>query len=81
VAVDYVRLAGAVTGVNAVHGGWTAGELRSALKAAHAHDGLSVIHLPVYAGEHELAGLGAWGQWNVGNWCADVQREWVRQDL
>jgi 3D-(3,5/4)-trihydroxycyclohexane-1,2-dione acylhydrolase (decyclizing) len=81
VAVDYVRLASAVSGVNAVHGGWTAGELKSALKAAHAHDGLSVIHVPVYAGEHELAGLGAWGQWNVGNWCEDVQREWVEQDL
>jgi 3D-(3,5/4)-trihydroxycyclohexane-1,2-dione acylhydrolase (decyclizing) len=81
VAVDYVRLAGAVSGVNALHGGWTADELRAALKAAHAHAGLSVIHVPVYAGDHELAGLGAWGQWNVGNWCADVQREWLEQDL
>jgi 3D-(3,5/4)-trihydroxycyclohexane-1,2-dione acylhydrolase (decyclizing) len=81
VAVDYVRLAGAVSGVNALHGGWTTGELRVALKAAHAHDGLSVIHVPVYAGDHQLAGLGAWGQWNVGNWCEDVQREWLEQDL
>jgi 3D-(3,5/4)-trihydroxycyclohexane-1,2-dione acylhydrolase (decyclizing) len=81
VAVDYVRLASAVAGVNAIHGGWTADELKSALKAAHAHDGLSVIHVPVYAGDHELAGLGAWGQWNVGNWCEDVQRTWVEQDL
>ena len=32
VAVDYVRLAGAVAGVNAVHGGWTADELKSALQ-------------------------------------------------
>jgi 3D-(3,5/4)-trihydroxycyclohexane-1,2-dione acylhydrolase (decyclizing) len=81
VAVDYVRLAGAVSGINAIHGGWTVDELKSALKAAHAYDGLSVIHVPVYAGEHELAGLGAWGQWNVGNWCADVQKEWVEQDI
>ena len=81
VAVDYVRLAGSVAGINAVHGGWTADEFKSALKAAHAHDGLSVIHVPVYAGDHELAGLGAWGQWNVGNWCEDVQRTWVEQDL
>jgi 3D-(3,5/4)-trihydroxycyclohexane-1,2-dione acylhydrolase (decyclizing) len=81
VAVDYVRLAGAVSGINAIHGGWTADELRNALKAAHAYDGLSVIHVPVYAGEHELAGLGAWGQWNVGNWCEDVQREWMAQDI
>ncbi len=81
VAVDYVRLASAVAGVNATHGGWTAAELKAALKAAHAHDGLSVVHVPVYAGDHELAGLGAWGQWNVGNWCEDVQREWMEQDL
>ena len=81
VAVNYVRLAGAVSGVNALHGGWTAGELQQALKAAHAHAGLSVVHVPVYAGDHELAGLGAWGQWNVGNWCEDVQRTWLEQDL
>ncbi len=81
VAVDYVRLAGAVSGINALHGGWTVDELKAALKSAHAYDGLSVIHVPVYAGEHELAGLGAWGQWNVGNWCEDVQKEWVEQDI
>lgn len=81
VAVDYVRLAGAVAGVNAVHGGYTAESLEAALEAAHKHDGLSLIHVPVYAGSHELGGLGAWGQWNVGNWCADVQREWLEQDL
>jgi len=81
VAVDYVRLAGSVAGIDAIHGGWTADELNAALKAAHAHDGLSVIHVPVYAGDHELAGLSAWGRWNVGNWCEDVQRAWIEQDL
>jgi 3D-(3,5/4)-trihydroxycyclohexane-1,2-dione acylhydrolase (decyclizing) len=81
VAVDYVRLAGAVSGVHAVHGGFTADELKQALHDAHAHDGLSVVHVPVYAGHNELAGLGAWGQWNVGNWCDDVQREWMSQDI
>jgi 3D-(3,5/4)-trihydroxycyclohexane-1,2-dione acylhydrolase (decyclizing) len=81
VAVDYVRLAGAVAGVNAVHGGYTADSLKAALDAAHKHDGLSVIHVPVYSGANELGGLGAWGQWNVGNWCEDVQKEWVEQDL
>jgi 3D-(3,5/4)-trihydroxycyclohexane-1,2-dione acylhydrolase (decyclizing) len=81
VPVDYVRLAGAVQGVRALHGGFGADELRAALKEAYAHDGLSVVHVPVYAGPDELAGLGAWGQWNVGNWCADVQREWISQDL
>ncbi len=81
VPVDYVQLAGAVTGVRALHGGFAADELRAALKAAHAHDGLSVVHVPVYAGPDELAGLGALGQWNVGNWCEDVQREWIAQDI
>ena len=81
VAVDYVQLAGAVTGVKAVHGGTTADELRAALKTAHAHDGLSVVHVPVYSGPNELGGLGAFGQWNVGNWCDEVQRTWIEQDI
>ena len=81
VAVDYVQLASSVKGVKAVFGGYSADELRAALKAAHAHDGLSVVHVPVYAGADELAGLGAFGQWNVGNWCEAVQREWIEQDI
>ena len=81
VAVDYVQLASAVSGVKAVSGGASADSLRIALKAAHAHAGLSVIHVPVYSGPDERGGLGAWGQWNVGNWCEDVQGEWIRQDL
>jgi len=81
VAVDYVQLAGAVKGVLALHGGHDAPALRRALDKAYAHDGLAVVHVPVYAGADERAGLGAWGQWNVGNWCEDVQAEWVRQDL
>jgi 3D-(3,5/4)-trihydroxycyclohexane-1,2-dione acylhydrolase (decyclizing) len=81
VAVDYVRLAGAVAGVKALHGGWTADELRRALASAHAHEGLSVVHVPVYCGPHELGSLGAWGEWNVGNWCEGVQRAWLEQDL
>lgn len=81
VAVDYVQLAGAVQGVKAVFGGDDAAALRAALKAAQAHPGLSVVHVPVYNGPDERGGLGAWGQWNVGNWCADVQSEWIRQDL
>lgn len=81
VAVDYRSLAAAVTGVLAVAGGDDANSLRSALKAAHAHDGLSVVHVPVYCGPDELGGLGAWGEWNVGNWCDDVQGAWIKQDL
>lgn len=81
VAVDYVNLANAVGGVKALHGGSSADELRAALREAYKHDGLSVIHVPVYSGSDELGGLGAWGQWNVGNWCEGVQREWVEQDI
>lgn len=81
VAVDYVRLASAVAGVLAVSGGDSAESLRGALTSAYAHDGLSVVHVPVYYGDNELGGLGAWGQWNVGNWCEDVQNAWIRQDL
>lgn len=81
VPVDYVQLASAVKGVKAVFGGFSANELRAAVQQAHAHHGLSVVHVPVYAGPDELAGLGAFGQWNVGNWCEAVQREWIEQDL
>jgi 3D-(3,5/4)-trihydroxycyclohexane-1,2-dione acylhydrolase (decyclizing) len=81
VAVDYQRLASAVAGVLAVSGGDTAESLRVALKNAHAHSGLSVVHVPVYCGPDELGGIGAWGEWNVGNWCVDVQSAWIRQDL
>jgi 3D-(3,5/4)-trihydroxycyclohexane-1,2-dione acylhydrolase (decyclizing) len=81
VAVDYVKLAGAVTGIKALHGGFSVDALRAALQEAHKYDGLSVIHVPVYSGDDELGGLGAWGQWNVGNWCDDVQREWIAQDI
>ncbi|MCC6779087.1 MAG: thiamine pyrophosphate-binding protein, partial [Hyphomicrobiales bacterium] len=44
VAVDYVRLASAIDGVLALHGGWSADELASALRKARAHKGLSVVH-------------------------------------
>jgi 3D-(3,5/4)-trihydroxycyclohexane-1,2-dione acylhydrolase (decyclizing) len=81
VAVNYVQLAGSVAGVKAVPGGDTAAELEKALAEAHAHAGLSVVHVPVYCGPDELGGLGAWGRWNVGNWCEDVQRTWIEQDI
>jgi len=81
VAVDYRQLAAAVAGIRALDGGTTADSLRAALNEAHAHAGLSVVHVPVYSGPDERGGLGAWGQWNVGNWCDDVQRAWIAQDL
>ncbi|MFL6663020.1 MAG: thiamine pyrophosphate-dependent enzyme [Rhizobacter sp.] len=81
VAVDYVQLAGSVRGVKAVFGGDTLESLRAALREAHAHDGLSVVHVPVYAGHAAEAGLGAYGSWNVGNWCEDVQRRYQHSNI
>jgi 3D-(3,5/4)-trihydroxycyclohexane-1,2-dione acylhydrolase (decyclizing) len=81
VPVDYVRLASAVTGVKALHGGWNVRELAAALEEGHAHSGLSVLHVPVYAGENSMGGLSAWGEWNVGNWCEAVQGEWLAQEI
>jgi 3D-(3,5/4)-trihydroxycyclohexane-1,2-dione acylhydrolase (decyclizing) len=81
VAVDYPKLTGSVPGVLAISAGNSADSLRNALKTASAHAGLSVVHVPVYCGPDELGGLGAWGEWNVGNWCEDVQAAWVKQEL
>ena len=81
VAVDYLQLAAAVRGVRALHGGWNKAELRHALEQGHAYAGLSVVYVPVYFGEDPLGGMGAWGSWNVGNWCEGVQRTWVEQDI
>jgi 3D-(3,5/4)-trihydroxycyclohexane-1,2-dione acylhydrolase (decyclizing) len=81
VRIDYVRLAAAVEGIKSLFGGYSPDDFLRALREARAYDGLSVIHVPVYYGEHELGGLGAFGSWNVGNWCEDVQREHHRIGL
>ncbi len=73
VAVDYVGMASAFEGVLALHGGHSPQELRAALERAHAHAGLSLIHVPVYFGPDPLGGLGAFGRWNVGSWVDEVQ--------
>ena len=81
VTVDYVALCNSVTGVQALTGGTRRETLIAALEEAHRHTGLAVVHLPVYFGPHELGNLGAWGQWNVGNWCQEVQKEHQRLGL
>ena len=78
VAVDYVRMAASVPGVKALAGGFTPATLRAALAEAFAHDGLSLVHVPVYFGPDPQGGMGAYGRWNVGNWCADVQSRYTR---
>jgi len=73
VEVDYVAWANAIKGVAGFCGGHSTEELVAALDQARSHDGVSLIHVPVYCGSDELGGLGAFGRWNVGNWCDDVQ--------
>jgi 3D-(3,5/4)-trihydroxycyclohexane-1,2-dione acylhydrolase (decyclizing) len=81
VAVDYVQLASAVKGVNAVWGGTSKAEITAALEKAFEFDGLSLIHIPVYSGPDERGGMGVYGNWNVGNWCEWVQNEHHRIGL
>ena len=73
VKVDYVAMASAFAGVNAIHGGYDIQSLVNALNSARKFHGLSVIHLPVYYGPNELGGFGAFGRWNVGVWSEDTQ--------
>ena len=78
VPVDYVRMAASVAGVKALSGGFDRASLAAALEEAFAYDGLSLIHVPVYFGDDPRGGMGAYGRWNVGNWCDDVQDRYVR---
>ena len=81
VAVDYAAMANAVRGVLGVWGGTTLAGLRQALERAHAHPGLSLVHVPVYGGADPEGGMGAYGDWNVGNWCERVQALYHRQSI
>lgn len=73
VEVDYVAWAKSIKGINALHGGSSLAELRYALDQAVEYKGLTLIHVPVYFGDHEMGGLGVYGRWNVGNWSKPVQ--------
>jgi 3D-(3,5/4)-trihydroxycyclohexane-1,2-dione acylhydrolase (decyclizing) len=79
--VDYVAMAGSVKDVKALSGGTSAEELKAALAEARAHDGLSLVHVPVYGGDDQLGGMGAYGSWNVGNWVEDVQARYLEQNI
>jgi 3D-(3,5/4)-trihydroxycyclohexane-1,2-dione acylhydrolase (decyclizing) len=74
VAVDYVAWARAIAGVAAFDGGRGPDSLREALAAAFEHQGLSLVHVPVYYGPNPLGGMGVFGRWNVGNWVDATQR-------
>jgi len=77
VAVDYPCMASAFPGVLALSGGDTPETLRQALEKARAHDGLAVVHVPVYAGDDPVGGLGVYGSWNVGSWVEDVEDRYL----
>ena len=77
VEVDYVKMAQSIKGIRAFWGGTTLGELKKVLVEAYAHSGLSLIHVPVYHGPDPLGGMGAYGSWNVGNWCEEVQQKYI----
>lgn len=81
VMVDYRRLASAVAGVMALDGGDTPAALRAALAQAHAHPGLSLVHVPVYGGADPVGGLGAHGAWNVGNWVEATEAAYLQQSI
>ena len=78
VPVDYVRMAASVAGVKALSGGFDRASLTAALEQAFAYDGLSLVHVPVYFGDDPRGGMGAYGRWNVGNWCEEVQGRYRR---
>ena len=71
--VDYAAWARSINGVAAFSVGDTIEDLISALDRARQHDGLSLVHVPVYWGNDPLGGMGVFGRWNVGNWCEETQ--------
>jgi 3D-(3,5/4)-trihydroxycyclohexane-1,2-dione acylhydrolase (decyclizing) len=73
VTVDYAAWARSIAGVEAFSAGDTIDDLISALNKARNHDGISLIHVPVYWGSDPLGGMGVFGRWNVGNWCKETQ--------
>ena len=81
VVVDYVQLAASVKGVRALYGGDDGAALRAALHTAFGHPGLSLVHVPVYYGPDAAGGMGAYGRWNVGSWCDEVERDYEKTGI
>jgi 3D-(3,5/4)-trihydroxycyclohexane-1,2-dione acylhydrolase (decyclizing) len=71
--VDYLAWGRCLLGLLALDGGRTPEALQAALTQVAQYEGLSLIHVPVYYGPDPLDGMGAYGRWNVGNWCDEVQ--------
>ena len=79
VAVDYAAWARSIGGVAAFNGVRTPEALLETLDKARRHEGISLIHVPVYYGPDPVGGLGVFGRWNVGNWVDDTQ--FLRHDI
>ena len=72
-AVDYVRLASSIEGVEAASGAGGAEQLVAALDRVFEHGGVGLVHVPVYYGDDPQGSIEAFGRWNVGNWVEDTQ--------
>jgi 3D-(3,5/4)-trihydroxycyclohexane-1,2-dione acylhydrolase (decyclizing) len=81
VEVDYIQLASSIKGIATFDGGHSLKTLNEALYKAHNYKGLSLVYIPVYAGKNEQGGMGAYGSWNVGNWCEAVQAKYLKQNI
>ncbi len=79
VRINYAAWANAIDGVLGIDGGNSLEELADALDRAISHPGISLVHVRVYGGDDPLGGMGVFGRWNVGDWCADTQR--MRHDI
>lgn len=64
-----------------VFGGTTVAELEHALKTAFAHEGLSLVHVPVFWSEDERAGMGSYGRWNAGPRVEKVEKLYADQAI
>ena len=73
IKVDYLAWARSVQGLLALDSGRSVASLQAALAQAGDYQDLSLVHVPVYFGSHELGGMGVYGRWNVGNWCDETQ--------
>jgi 3D-(3,5/4)-trihydroxycyclohexane-1,2-dione acylhydrolase (decyclizing) len=61
VAVDYVRLCSAISGIWTVFGGYDVPTLQRALREVYRPDGVSVVHVPVYAERRHTWSFGCLG--------------------
>lgn len=73
IQIDYLSWARSVPGVQALSGGNSPQMLKSSLDRSLQHQGITLIHLPVYYGDDPLGGMGVYGRWNVGIWSDEVQ--------